>query len=519
MSKDSLKERLKQLRGVAIGLAATVAVAPAPAMAQQNSAQNNGNDGNKVTLTQSVSSSSVADNIATISFTEAQAAFEQANSGANQDLLNQATSPIKAKDRNLDLENAHIGNLNKRALDVGMYKRADIPNKVKKQPKVRRITPDSPDYNPRASASYTVTGNVINMQVSGERPSAEELDLVHYNERAKSSEYHNNNPVAQNATYLHELGHWNTYSQGSSEKLRYPADMYRNDRLDEKRSIAIEYLYIANQYSMLKQQGLETYEVNGEKLPLDNMLEFYPGIKDYVKENGFDARNEQQVRDLAEMAGKYWDKYHSGPYQTQHYMAAIYASQPDNLFDCVKTDTKTYDEVANMMMTGVYIGHNTYVNLPRDVLDNCSHEDAMAYLNDKTVFDRRETSMTFGEVAKLNDYYESKGIHSNKEKDNLLRESYESAIRRSGGDIGVEAILLENNNTKTYADGLVERQSEGSKIVVAKDGTEVNLTNYDKIQALRKVIAGTDNSAAQNSPTQINQNVFSKYMQANMLDK
>lgn len=501
MSDNSLKNRLQQLRGVAVGVAATVVLSPAPVNAQENTVQNNDVNSNNITLNEQEVKHHM-DASATIGFMEAKDSLE----------INHDTNVLSVnQDKDVELKQA-MANIDQRALDVGRYKPVKLPNSIKKEPKVKTITPDSPDYNPRASASYSAKGNVITMQISGEKPTAEEIERAHYNEMAKSTEYHNGDQVSQNATYFHERGHWATYSQSGSEKLKYPADIYRIDRLDEKRSIAIEYLYIANQYSILKQQGLETYEVNGEKRPLDNMLEFYPGLKDYVKEHGFDAKNPEDIRALTETSSRYWDKTYSNPYKSQHYSAAINTSETPTVFDCIKTDQKTYDEVANKMMTGVYIGHETYVDLPREILDNYSHENTMNDLREKTVWNRRETSTTFGDVEKINEYFVAQGINNDKEKDKLLHKAFEQTTKDSGKtmDVVLDGMLSEMNKSKTYTDTSSEIKKDDNTTIVAKDGKQ---SDYVKMQTLRGVLTTPQNNETQNI-SQINQEVLIAQMQA-----
>ena len=60
-------------------------------------------------------------------------------------------------------------------------------------------------------------------------------------------EYRKGNPVAKNLAAYHEWGHQQAINNANPEEnLQYFSDLYRNDRLNEKRSKAIEYLYIAD---------------------------------------------------------------------------------------------------------------------------------------------------------------------------------------------------------------------------------------------------------------------------------
>ena len=212
------------------------------------------------------------------------------------------------------------------------------------------------------------------------------------------AEYRKGNPVALNLAALHEWGHQQAIvNSNPKDNLQYFSDFYRNDRLNEKRSKAIEYLYIANQYSQLKAQGVETVEYGGKKYPTESILDICPEIKNYLTENNFSIDDKKQVRDIVKIASDTWNTKHAKTYSYQLFTNAEVNMAADNIFQTLHQDEHAYNKVANDMLKKVHVGFNTNLDLRycRDLLDDCTHEDVLIAVKDKKL---NYVSTTFDEI-------------------------------------------------------------------------------------------------------------------------
>lgn len=468
MSDKDKIETINKLRGVTIGLAATVSLSPAPVNAQEQTHINNETSSNKITLTAQPTEASI-DTTNTIDFMEAAASVEQ---NAPQ----------------INMDNAQIGNLNYITCFFNSATgNVDKQQTDSKRPEIERIDSSNENYAAGANAYYSHHEEKIYMQNINHDISDNLSDYLHKQEMGIMADYRNGNPVALNAIAQHELTHWRNDNFSGMENLKYPSDVYRYDRVNEKMATTVEYLNIANQYSILKQQGIESIEFNGEKVSTESLLEFYPGLKDYITENGFSADNKKDIKNITQIACDYWEKECAqGVYQEQSYNATLAYSGVENLFEVTGNDKKTYDKVVNNMLENVPIGNNTYVDLPRDIIDNFSHEQTMEALNNQAVYGEL-CPITYQEVNKLNQYYESMGIKDNAQKQEQLLADFENIVNRRTENNGLLSALANKGSVSiTYADGVTEEK--GLTTEYAKDNT------YAKINNLRNGLSSNHSS-------------------------
>ncbi len=314
----------------------------------------------------------------------------------------------------------NIDHLDQATLESGNW--ITFKRNINKAPKVKKITPEDKEYIRGASGAYVEQKNTIYMQEDGIRPTEETLQSARQSGTSHSAEYMNGNTAAILSVYFHELGHWNASSKCDIRDLKYPYDIYRCDRVDEKRSKAIEYLHIANLYTSLDQKGVKTFEFNGNQVSTESLLDFYPGLRDYIKENGFSANNEQQIREITQIASDFWEQTNSEVYKKQHYNQAFYNANPQNLMEYTETDGKKYAEVMQKMGEAVDIGGGVSVKIPIDVLDNTTYDQFYEFVKDKPI--HPDTQMTFGEVSYLRNHYLEQGINKSEDMMKQLNKDY-----------------------------------------------------------------------------------------------
>lgn len=100
-----------------------------------------------------------------------------------------------------------------------------------------------------------------------------------------------------------------------------------------------EFLAIAQMYTNLKQQGINTFEytatLNGKektvKMPTEDILDMYPGLRETITKNGFSADDPKSVRAVVEAAARHWREDRQAAYYLQH---AEYAIAADKLQSC-----------------------------------------------------------------------------------------------------------------------------------------------------------------------------------------
>lgn len=124
----------------------------------------------------------------------------------------------------------------------------------------------------------------------------------------------------------------------------------RFDDLCEQLTCASEFLTVAQKYTELKEQGVKNFQytttVNGKEstvsMPLEDVLDMYPGLRKAVTENGFSADNPQSVQAVLQASANYWKEYRSSQYYIQNIEAAQAADniQKECLYQRVSTPYK-----------------------------------------------------------------------------------------------------------------------------------------------------------------------------------
>ena len=397
-----------------------------------------------------------------------------------QKLIRQKNISIEVDYNNEDFRmkyyDSYVGNLNLETCRYVEFKSMRSPIKKEKRPEIVTIDKSHPMFNENYLAYFFPTSpNTIFLQKMD--PLSEDL-AKEFKDKGLNYivEYRKGNPVAKNLAAFHEWGHQQAINNANPEdKLQYFSDLYRNDRLNEKRSKAIEYLYIANQYSQLKAQGIEYIEYGGERHPTEAILEICPELKEYLTKNNFDINNKEHVRDIVKISSDTWNNKHTETYKAQHFNFAEISLHADNLFQTITHNDKEYNKVTNNMLKNVHVGLNVNLDLRhcKDLLDDYSHEDVLTEVKDKKL---RYASLTFGEVVEIDNYFNSIGLSSDSDKAQYLEENFKNIVTRQGTvDEGLKDMLLSPENASIkYADGM-EETKDGK---LSMNGVTIDLNQY-----------------------------------------
>lgn len=296
-----------------------------------------------------------------------------------------------------------------------------------------------------------------------------------------------NNSLAQYLTLLHEAVHLkHNEKDGMAITGDTPENAARKDRLTETTANATEYLAVANLYSNLKSQGTThftyTTEIDGQTqvqtMPLENMLDLYPGLKDAYNKKGFDPKDPESVRNIVEASSKHWHEELKDIYTEQDIgRAAITAEETPSFARLVelakdgKSPEQRYGQTAERMLKNIYIGSNINVGLShcRDLLDTMSPNEAQALTAANGIQDATRPSDKT--ILAINGYLESKGIKTDEAKQTYLEKAFvRITARKPEADLELKNLLLQDGGSVQYTDGLVETQIPGTSLRTVSDG-------------------------------------------------
>lgn len=421
------------------------------------------------------------------------------NSDRAEKYLEQMKVPLSLESEKLDIiqnyaNDSKVGDLNFLVLNMRTVKRADNnPQRKLKQPKdlvkpsdIHLLDENNTIINDGALAVAGVNGHVY-LKVFNQTDNAKAQTVTQGIQGIE--EYKAGNIVAMISTLLHEYVHVKHNLYDNMDKLTHPADIYRANRATEKIAYASQNLYAAQLYTILNDNGVSTLEINGKKIQTESVLDFYPGLKDYVLQNGF-STSKKDIYAISKIATDYWNANRQNGYMIQNTIAATMRYNTDNLFETIKSDAKQYDNTISKMLKNVYIGNNTNVNLPRELFDDLSFDEAISKLDNKNI----AGDLTIHKIKELDTYLTGKNITSSAEKNDYLRQQFDNIVLRKGNqDEGLLNILLntdsENKGTIIYADGLIEKRLPDKHTITGEYG-EANINLHNHFTNLKNKVLG-----------------------------
>ena len=330
-------------------------------------------------------------------------------------------------------------------------------------------------------------------------------------------EHAKGNKMTHMLVALHETCHMTQEKRINSQSaLDDPSITLKKNTLIEKTAFSVEMLAVANMHKQLKEQGVTTltYEdKDGIKtMPVDDLLNLYPGLKDTVKD-GFSPENSEDVRKVVNNASNLWDAKYKDSYKQQAVNAAkgvnkrlpTFSEQLKLVEQGPRNQEKEYDKDVKCVLKDVYIGGNISVDLShcRDLLDT-GNPGEIVNLGKENEFpegkvllsakfeDKKDKILPKETLLKLNTHLEKIGIKTDKEKDEYIKEAFTAIVTRSAEAEKYDElknILLENGGAIKYADRLVEihdvknhtiaYEISGSKFTVPQQGCD-NTSNKEK---------------------------------------
>lgn len=389
----------------------------------------------------------------------------------DEKVANNFVEKASVGDLNYQVINSYSANPNDKSA-TSKKPQLNQPKDIIKSEDFEISTPETESYKKNnfmgtANAAYNYDEQKIYL-FQNPNLTPEEIAKLYPNANKKTLAFAEGNQIAMEATLYHEATHLKHRKYDGLSDLKYPIDIARGDRLTETTAYAVENLYAANKYMELKNRGIKTITLNGKEQPIESILEIWPGLKETVEKNGFNAKDPQSVRNVVECAGKYWKENRQKVYESQHKGMIDQCAKPENMMDTLKHDDKQFDKTAQTMLKEVYIGTNTSIDLThcQDLLNTMSVENAKTMLKDKPI--KSTQTLSYGKLTEINDYLDSIGIKDDKEKIAYLNDNFEKIVLRSGEhDEKLKAILLntssEKSNTIVYADNLTEKVTENGQ--------------------------------------------------------
>jgi len=425
------------------------------------------------------------------------------NSDLARKYLEQLKTPLSLESGRLDIIENHanisrVGDLNFLALNMRAKKQENKnqqhksklaqPKDLIKHSNIHLVDENNPIINKDALAvCNNVNGNIY-LKVFNQNDSSAKQATAQGIQGIE--EYKAGNIVAMISTLIHESVHLKHNLYDNMKDLRLPADIYRANRATEKMAYAAQNLYAAQLYTIMKDNGISAIEINGEARPCESVLDFYPGLKDYVLQNGFSANSQKDVDAISKIATNYWNANRQNGYRIQNTLAASMRYSADNIFETVKTDKKLYDSTIDKMLKNVYIGNNTNVNLSRELFDDYSFEDALKAMDNIGIVG----DLTIGKIQEIDAYLTGKNITDDTQKVDYLKNQFDRIVLRNGDqDDGLLKILLdtntENKGTIIYADGLTEKRLQDKHTVTGEYG-EANINLHNHFTNLKNKVLG-----------------------------
>ncbi len=338
---------------------------------------------------------------------------------------------------------------------------------------MQNISLEPADKEPSALGSFSPHDNKITMYTFDNKELSQQKDYT--------SQYLNNNPLAQYVVALHEAIHNIQAAKCGMSQIGHTAtNASRFDDLCEQLTCASEFLTVAQKYTELKDQGVKNFQytttINGKEsnisMPLEDILDMYPGLRKAVTENGFSADNPQNIQAVLQASANYWKEYRSSQYYIQNIEAAQAA---DNIqkgmslstrVNAIQNEDAVYKEVANKMLQNVYIS-------PTVAIDISPYQDILNIMPKSKAQERAQIASRVNgshapsdeEVLIINNYLEQKGITKAEDKDKYFDEQFRKIVNRApDADKELKSLLLGNNGSIRYSDGLIETRVPNSNL-------------------------------------------------------
>lgn len=315
------------------------------------------------------------------------------------------------------------------------------------------------------------------------RKSIEEEEWNKRNDLGESMQYIYGNPIAINSVALHENKHHIDTDFGL-RKLELADLCARADRMTENLANVSSYLYVAEQYQLLKQSGAKTFsyidrEGIQREMELNNMLTMFPGLEECIHQ-GFNPENPKDVERIVDVSTTYWHDERMENYDFQAYQNGLAANvtepakgQPRKTFFDLQREEKLYEQIEKRMLETVHAGYRSYnLSKYRDMLNPMDYEEATE------LFAGIDIVITTKKIKQLETYFNEKGIKPEEQemyyqyvKDNISCKVNKELTKPELPDKLNNEILKDVRNILTPADVLIE---EYTKNTIKEDCEKAN---------------------------------------------
>ena len=376
-------------------------------------------------------------------------------------------------------------------IKVVMKKTEQLPENPKdtaKNIKIKKVKVDIPDPSQGAILGKTVItdGEKTRIEFS---VLADKKQLANFDE-GLIKEYFSDNPIIKNIVREHELGHVidQTYFNMADTT---PMNVVRFNNFGERKGNAVEVLGVVDAYHTLKSQGITTFEYGGKKsIPIDQILDPYPHLRETVEKNGSDLNNPNTVRALVNVSKHCFDTHRKDLYEEQiglSFMQADSVVLPyQEELRRAREEDSYFDTTVNDMLKQVKIGHR-YIDL-----QNCKDllVEPKEYFNNILLKD--EDYIPTEAKIKIDDHLKEIGIPA-QDRPQYIIDQYDKIIaKEDDADQKLKELMaLANKNytTITYQDGSTEVfEAPDKKVEKILLGKQIKKDEIETKQQLEKAM-------------------------------
>lgn len=339
------------------------------------------------------------------------------------------------------------------------------------------------------------------------------------------------NSIRELLTAAHEINHRIDHNaqNGNIHNLSHTYSAQYNT-FTEKKSLAIEQLSLVSLYNNFHEKGITTINfkanVDGKETtittPIENLLKIYPGLKETTDKYSTNLKDPRAVKEIIKSSCQFWDEHCKSKYKPQEkeQITLKLITQSDLSFSeqvkAVKAH-KDYDYQDELyasitkeaskkcfLITGENLDLSPYTSL----FDTAQGIECNQTIK-KTKKDLQQKNLNTPdkELLAIDAYLESKGIKTDKEKDQYFTTQFQKIINRdTKADQELKNLMLGENSTIRYTDGLEETKIKGTSIsyVSTPNGECYNI--HTSIETFEHLSAKTTQSTKEFSENQTNSN-------------
>lgn len=292
-----------------------------------------------------------------------------------------------------------------------------------------------------------------------------DLKLAASTKNPETKRFLEGDPVVRQAVLSHEINHSKDHVYLHVEsKYNTPVNAAKYSNLTENVSFSVSYLSLANTYQNLKNQGVETIQVNNETRPLDSVLDTYPGLRETYEKHGLDLNDPQSLRRYAELGVKYKNDANE-EYDKRMYNSFMNANDARhekpfaNVVAEAQSEEADFNKTSHAMVSKVYLDDKTCVDLSScyDILSNKSTQDVYNIVDRQS--NGKDCAVPSENIVAVNNYLNSKNIPDNEKGDYITEQYFLMLENDPSADKGLKEIMLQSNTkTEQNSNKLVNEQ-------------------------------------------------------------